>query len=121
MTTNPNPTGTAKARGQQRTRELIRNNNVREMEYPFGWIPMRFVTDGIMKTLRAEEILLYVFLSIVSDRDGMSWYGDKRISELTGMTIVDIINARFILEQKGFIAYKKPYYQALKMPQQIGA
>lgn len=103
------------------TKEIIRNDNIREIEYPFGWIPMRFVADGIMKTLRTEEILLYVFLSIVSDRDGMSWYGDKRISELTGMTIVDIINARFVLEQKGFIAYKKPYYQVLKMPQQIGA
>lgn len=102
-----------------KTRELIRNDNIRKMEYPFGWIPMRFITDGIIKTLYAEEILLYIFLSIVSDRDGMSWYGDKRIRELTGMAAVDIIKARFALDKKGFIAYKKPYYQVLAMPKGV--
>lgn len=91
----------------------------RKMEYPFGWIPQRFVTDGIMKTLRIEEILLYIFLSLVSDKNGISWYGDKRISELTGIPAVGIITARFGLEKKGFIAYKKPYYQVLQMPRSI--
>lgn len=86
------------------------------MEYPFGWIPQRFVTDGIIKTLRTEEALLYIFLSIVSDRYGMSFYGDKRICGLTGLTNGDLISARFNLEKKGFIAYRKPFYQVLKMP-----
>lgn len=98
------------------TKEIIREDNIRKMEYPFGWIPQRFVTDGIIKTLHQEEILLYTFLSIVSDRDGMSFYGDKRICGLTGLTNGDLINARFTLEKKGFIAYRKPYYQVLKMP-----
>ena len=98
------------------TTELIQNDNVRKIEYPFGWIPQRFVTDGIMKILHPEEALLYVFLSLVSDKNGISFYGDKRISELTGMSIVDIITARFGLEKKGFITYKKPYYQVLQMP-----
>ena len=111
MITNP--------KGRQKARELIRNDNVRKVEYPFGWIPQRFVTDGIMKALPAEEILLYVFLSLVSDRNGISFYGDKRIGELTGMSIVDVITARFGLEKKGFIAYKKPYYQILQMPRSI--
>ena len=96
---------------------IIREDNIRKMEYPFGWIPQRFVTDRIIKALCAEEILLYVFLSIVSDKNGMSFYGDKRICELTGLTNIDLINACFTLEKKGFITYKKPYYQILKMPQ----
>jgi len=86
------------------------------MEYPFGWIPARFVTDGTMKTLHVEEILLYVFLSLVSDKNGISWYGDKRVHDLTGLSVTDIITARFGLEKKGFIAYSKPYYQVLQMP-----
>lgn len=98
------------------TKEIIQNDNIRVMEYPFGWIPQRFITDGIIKTLTIEEALLYIFLSIVSDRDGISFYGNKRICELTGMTNGALINARFTLEKKGFIAYKKPFYQVLKMP-----
>lgn len=98
------------------TKEIIRNDNIREIEYPFGWIPQRFVTDGIIKMLNAEEILLYTFLSVVSDRGGMSFYGDKRICESTGIAKGALINARFTLEKKGFIAYKEPFYQVLKMP-----
>lgn len=89
------------------------------MEYPFGWIPQRFVTDGIIKMLCAEEILLYIFLSIVSGRNGISFYGDKKICGLTGITEGALINARFNLEKKGFIVYKKPYYQVLAMPKGV--
>lgn len=98
------------------TREIIKEDNIRKMEYPFGWIPQRLVTDEIIKMLSMEEALLYIFLSIVSDRYGMSFYGDKRICGLTGLTNGDLINARFILEKKGFIAYRKSFYQVLKMP-----
>lgn len=70
--------------------------------------------------LSIEETLLYVFLSLVSDKNGISWYGDKRISELAGIPAVDIITTRFGLEKKGFIKYKKPYYQVLEMPRSIG-
>lgn len=105
------------------TKEIIGNGSIpypladrREMEYPFGWIPRKFVTDGIMKVLSGEEILLYIFLAIVSDNCGISYYGDKRICGLTGLTNEALLNARFMLEKKGFIAYKKPFYHVLKMP-----
>lgn len=98
------------------TKEIIREDNIREMEYPFGWIPQRFITSGIIKVLNKEEILLYIFLSIVSDKSGMSFYGDKRICGLLGVTSAELMSARFMLEKKGFIAYRKPYYQVLKMP-----
>jgi len=101
------------------TKEIIRGDNIREMEYPFGWIPQRFIIEGIIKVLSKEEKLLYTFLSIVSDKMGMSFYGDKRICGLLGITGVELMNARFVLEKKGFIVYRKPYYQVLKMPEGV--
>lgn len=98
------------------TKEIIQNDNIRVMEYPFGWIPQRFITGGIIKMLNREEILLYIFLSMVSDKNGMSFYGDKRICGLLGMTSAELMSARFMLEKREFIAYRKPYYQVLKMP-----
>lgn len=86
------------------------------MEYPFGWIPRRFVVDGIMRILSTEELALYIFLAIVSDVCGISYYGDTRICGLTGLTPDVLVHARGILEKKGFITYKKPFYQVLKMP-----
>lgn len=102
------------------TKEIIKEDSIREMEYPFGWIPQRFITGGIIKMLNREEILLYVFLSIVSAKNGISFYGDKRICGLLGMTSVELMSARFMLEKREFIAYRKPYYQVLKMPQGKG-
>ncbi len=108
-------------------REIMQNDSIvyplagrREMEYPFGWIPRRFATDGIMKTLNWAEISLYIFLSIVSDNRGISYYGDKKICGLAGLTNEALVNARFMLEQKEFITYKKPFYQVLKMPSYSG-
>lgn len=98
-------------------KEIIKEDSRRGMEYPFGWIPQRFVTDGIIKVLNKEEKLLYTFLSIVSDKNGMSFYGDKRACGLVGITGAELLRARFMLEKKGFIAYRKPYYQVLKMPE----
>lgn len=98
------------------TKEIIREDSIREMEYPFGWIPQRFITEGIIKMLNKEETLLYTFLSIVSDKKGMSFYGDKRICGLLEITSAELIAARFMLEKKEFIVYRKPYYQVLKMP-----
>lgn len=99
------------------TKEIIRGDNIRKMEYPFGWVPQRFITDGIIKILNKEEVLLYMFLSIVSDKSGMSFYGDKRIYGLIGIADAELMSARFMLEKKEFIAYRKPYYQVLKMPE----
>lgn len=102
------------------TKEIIKEDSRREMEYPFGWIPQRFITGGIIRMLNKEEILLYIFLSIVSDKGGMSFYGDKRICGLLGITGAELISTRFILEKMEFIAYRKPYYQVLKMPRGEG-
>jgi len=98
-------------------KEVIREDNRREMEYPFGWMPQRFITEGIIKVLSKEEKLLYAFLSIVSDKRGISFYGDKRICGLLGVTGAELMSARFVLEKKGFITYRRPYYQVLKMPE----
>lgn len=89
---------------------------VRKIEYPFGWIPHRFITNGYAGGCTREELLMYIFLTTVSDKSGLSFYGDKRICSVLGIDQQVLEDTRRILEAKGLIAYQKPLYQLLSLP-----
>lgn len=99
-------------------KEIIRTDRIRKIQYPFGWIPQRFITSGLIKTCSQNEVSLYIFLSIVSDRYGLSFYGNKTICGLLGITEETLKHSRQLLEERDLIAYKKPLYQVLALPEQ---
>lgn len=99
-------------------KEIINMDRVRKIQYPFGWMPQRFITGGFMKICSQSEISLYIFLSIVSDKYGLSFYGDKTICGLLGITEETLKHSRQLLEERDLIAYKKPLYQVLALPEQ---
>lgn len=97
-------------------KEPIIPDRVRKIEYPFGWIPQRFITDGYARICAREELAMYIFLAMVSDKSGLSFYGDKRICSLLGINQQVLEDTRQMLETKGLIAYQKPLYQLLSLP-----
>lgn len=99
-------------------KEVLKSERIRKMEYPFGWIPQRFISCGFIKECSQNEVFLYIFLSIVSDRYGLSFYGDKTICRLLGISKETLDNSRRLLEERGLIAYRKPLYQVLSLPEQ---
>jgi hypothetical protein len=46
-------------------------------EQGFSWIDRRFVRDGWLDQLAPDALLLYFFLTAVSDREGLSFYADS--------------------------------------------
>jgi len=56
------------------TKEIINPHRVRRINGGFSFIPHRFVTDGFLSSLNQRELLLYLFLVLVSDRYGLSFY-----------------------------------------------
>jgi len=97
--------------------EILAKDRIRNMDGGFGWIPKAFIHKGHIQGMQKIEILLYLFLSIVSDRNGISFYGDKRICWLLGITAEELIRARQSLMQNGYIMYKRPVYQVLSLPE----
>lgn len=97
-------------------KEPLISDRVRKIEYPFGWIPHRFITDGYAGVCTREELLMYIFLSVVSDKSGLSFYGDKKICSLLGINQQTLEETRQVLEAKSLIAYQKPLYQLLSLP-----
>jgi hypothetical protein len=98
-------------------KKLIVADRIRKINGPFGWIPHRFISDGYIKMFTRDELLMYFFLSVVSDKLGLSYYGDKTMGKLLGINYDDLNSSRTLLQEKGFIAYNKPLYQVLSLPE----
>lgn len=65
-------------------RDPLVSNRVRKINGSFAFIEHRFLRHGFWASLGHEELLLYFFLVLVADRDGLSFYPyDKICSQLT--------------------------------------
>lgn len=81
----------------------------------WSWIDRRFLQDH-SPSLSREAILLYFFLAAVSDKHGLSYYGDSAISARLRLEEAVIERAREELEARDLVAYESPLYQVLSIP-----
>jgi hypothetical protein len=82
----------------------------------FSWIDRRFVREGFIDPLPAETILLYFFLTAVSDARGLSFYADPTICRFLKLTPEEITQSRTRLINRKLILYRYPIYQVLALP-----
>jgi len=97
-------------------KKLLYPERVRKIEGSFSWIDHRFVTGGFLHDLSMIEILLYLFLVAVSDRNGLSFYHDDRIASLLKIDLPALGKAREGLIRRSLLAYEFPLYQILSLP-----
>lgn len=69
--------------------------------------------------LTHHELLLYVFLVLVADRNGLSYYSYDKICTLLKITLDDYIIARDGLIEKDLIAFNGYLFQVLSLPNQV--
>ena len=60
--------------------------------------------------------MLYVFLVLVADRNGLSYYGYDKICTLLRFTLEDYLVARNGLIDKDLIAFDGHLFQVLSLP-----
>src|SRR5262249_24625676 len=60
----------------------------------FAFIEHRCLRDGFWSSLSQLECLLYVFLVLVADRNGLSYYSYDKICTLLRFTLEDYLVAR---------------------------
>jgi hypothetical protein len=97
-------------------KRLLCPDRIRKIEGSFSWIDHRFVTGGFLHDLSMIEILLYLFLVVVSDRNGLSFYHDDRIASLLKIDLPALGKAREGLVRRSLLAYEFPLYQILSLP-----
>jgi hypothetical protein len=97
-------------------KKILRHDRVRKIDGGFSYIPQRFMTDGFLESLSQKELLLYLFLVIVSDRNGLSYYSYDRICITLEMDIEDYIETRNSLISKDLLAFDGTLFQVLELP-----
>lgn len=90
---------------------------VRAIKGSFGFLEHRFLRDGFWESLNHHALLLYVFLVLVGDRKGLSYYPYDKISDLLRISVDDYIIARNDLIHKDLIAFDGRLFQVLSLPQ----
>lgn len=97
-------------------KKIINPHRVRRIEGGFSFIPHRFLTDGFLASLDQKELLLYLFLCLASDRNGLSFYSYDAICTLLQISLDDYIEARKGLVKKDLIAFDGTIFQVLDLP-----
>jgi hypothetical protein len=90
------------------------------VEAPFGWVPFRLLTSGILAQLSAEASLLYFFLSLVADPEGLSYWSDERTAQQLGLSQGLLEPARQELVERDLVEYDGRLYQVLSLPAPLG-
>ena len=96
-------------------KKILNPNRLRRIDAGFSFIPHRFLTDGFLDSLSQREILLYLFLVLVSDRHGLSFYSYDSICSLLKLSVDDYIEARDSLITKDLIAFDGTIFQVLDL------
>jgi hypothetical protein len=90
---------------------------VRKINGSFAFIEHRFLRDGFFASLDHHELLLYLFLVIVGDRNGISFYGYDKICTLLEVSVDEYTLARDSLIEKDLIAFDGKFFQVLSLPE----
>lgn len=97
-------------------KRILNRSRLRTIQGGFAFIPHRFIKDGFIKRLGPDELLLYLFLILVSDAYGLSYYGNSSICRLLGLNLSALERGRQILIDEDLIAFEAPLYQVLELP-----
>ena len=90
---------------------------VRKITGSFAFIEHRFLRDGFFEILTHHELLLYLFLVLVADRKGLSYYSYDKICTLLRLSLDEYLCARDALIEKDLIAFDGTLFQVLSLPQ----
>ena len=97
-------------------KRILNFERIRHIDGGFSFIPHRFLTDGILSALNQKQQLLYFFLVLAADRNGLSFYSYDSICNLLKMSLDQYIKARDALIETDLIDFDGTIFQVLELP-----
>jgi hypothetical protein len=102
------------------TPHVVQPHRVRKIEKSFAWIDHRLLRNGYLAAMTHQDQSLYLFLALVADRHGVSFYRKEKICDLLGLDFAQFEVARDRLIELKLIAFEpysaltpNGYYQVL--------
>ena len=99
------------------SKHLLRPQRLRQIPASFSWVDHRLVRHDYLARADHGAWALYLFLVTVADAQGLSYYSDRALGRHLKMDSVELLAARQQLVQADLIAYQKPLYQVLALPE----
>jgi hypothetical protein len=99
----------------------INPNLIRRITGSFSWIDHRLLSDGFLMAMAGEEILLYFFLILVGDKNGISFYSYDKICQFLKLDVDRFVWARDQLIDKSLIAGENGRCQVLQLPKKANS
>lgn len=97
--------------------------NIRAIKGSFAWIDHRLMKTGFFQVMTHPEMVLYLFLVLAADRNGVSFYRKEKICDTLELDFKQFEIARDRLVELQLIAYQpysivspNGYYQVLPIP-----
>lgn len=98
-------------------KRLLRPDRLRQIPTSFSWVDHRLVRHDYLRRADHRAWALYLLLVTVADSQGLSYYSDAAITRRLRLDLVELSAARQQLVQADLLAYQKPLYQVLALPE----
>jgi hypothetical protein len=82
----------------------------------FGWVDHRLARKGYLRGRSREALALYLFLVVVADADGVSYYSEESLCGHLDFSCTELSSSREELCNAELVAYRRPFYQVLDLP-----
>jgi len=94
--------------------------NIRNIRGSFAWIDHRLMRDGFIEVMTHDDMVLYLFLVLAADKNGVSFYRKEKICEAVSLDYNQFEIARDRLVNMNLTAFESysvlspnGYYQVL--------
>ena len=93
---------------------------IRKIERSFAWIDHRLMRNGFVAVMTHRDLVLYLFLVLAADRNGVSFYRKEKICETVSLDFSQfeiardrLINMKLIAFENYSVLSPNGYYQVL--------
>lgn len=100
--------------------------NIRAIKGSFAWIDHRLMKNGFLETMTHDDLVLYLFLVLAADKNGVSFYRKEKICQIVSLDYHPFEIARDRLIDRKLIAFEaysaltpNGYYQVLPIDRPV--
>jgi hypothetical protein len=86
----------------------------------YSIVDHQLLHQGFFHHLSVEALALYLFLIVVSDREGKSYYAERTLIDILRLPPERFSTALVELTHSGLIDYRRPYFWVKNLPPTTG-
>ncbi len=99
---------------------IPQHKKIRNIKGSFAWVDHRLMRNGFLQVMTHNDIALYLFLILVADKNGVSFYRKEKICEAVSLDFSQfeiakdrLINMKLIAFESYSAISPNGYYQVL--------